>query len=90
MTAVTADQIARVKATVPVLAEHGTTITKHFYKRMFAHHPELKNLLQPDASAKRQSARDARRAPCTRTRPTSTISARSARPSRESPTSTRA
>lgn len=44
MTALTADQIARVKATVPVLAEHGTTITKHFYKRMFAHHPELKNL----------------------------------------------
>ncbi|MFM0473334.1 NO-inducible flavohemoprotein [Paraburkholderia strydomiana] len=44
MTALTAEQIARVKATVPVLAEHGTTITKHFYKRMFAHHPELKNL----------------------------------------------
>lgn len=44
MTTLTADQIARVKATVPVLAEHGTTITKHFYKRMFAHHPELKNL----------------------------------------------
>ena len=44
MTALTADQIARVKATVPVLAEHGTTITRHFYKRMFAHHPELKNV----------------------------------------------
>lgn len=44
MTVLTADQIARVKATVPVLAEHGTTITKHFYKRMFAHHPELKNV----------------------------------------------
>src|SRR6266702_4616339 len=44
MTTLTADQIARVKATVPVLAEHGTTITKHFYKRMFAHHPELKNV----------------------------------------------
>ncbi|MFM0568939.1 NO-inducible flavohemoprotein [Paraburkholderia caledonica] len=44
MTALTAEQLARVKATVPVLAEHGTTITKHFYKRMFAHHPELKNL----------------------------------------------
>lgn len=44
MTALTADQIARVKATVPVLAVHGTTITRHFYKRMFAHHPELKNV----------------------------------------------
>ncbi|WP_144144551.1 NO-inducible flavohemoprotein [Paraburkholderia sp. BCC1884] len=44
MTTLTADQIARVKATVPVLAEHGATITRHFYKRMFAHHPELKNV----------------------------------------------
>ncbi|MGF6769173.1 nitric oxide dioxygenase [Paraburkholderia sp. GAS199] len=44
MNALTTDQIARVKATVPVLAEHGTTITKHFYQRMFAHHPELKNV----------------------------------------------
>ncbi|WP_126877865.1 NO-inducible flavohemoprotein [Paraburkholderia kururiensis] len=44
MTALTAEQMARVKATAPVLAEHGTTITKHFYKRMFAHHPELKNV----------------------------------------------
>jgi nitric oxide dioxygenase len=44
MTALTADQIARVKATAPVFAEHGATITKHFYKRMFNAHPELKNL----------------------------------------------
>lgn len=44
MTHITADQMARVKATAPVLAEHGATITKHFYARMFAHHPELKNL----------------------------------------------
>ncbi|MFX1671383.1 NO-inducible flavohemoprotein [Paraburkholderia sp. A2WS-5] len=44
MTALTADQIARVKATAPVFAEHGTTITKHFYTRMFNAHPELKNL----------------------------------------------
>ncbi|WP_321815981.1 MULTISPECIES: NO-inducible flavohemoprotein [unclassified Paraburkholderia] len=44
MTALTADQIARVKATAPVFAEHGTTITKHFYQRMFNAHPELKNL----------------------------------------------
>ena len=44
MSTLTTDQIARVKATVPVLAAHGTTITRHFYKRMFAHHPELKNV----------------------------------------------
>ncbi|KWE60980.1 dihydropteridine reductase [Burkholderia ubonensis] len=44
MTHITADQMARVKATAPVLAEHGATITKHFYGRMFARHPELKNL----------------------------------------------
>lgn len=36
--------IDTVKATVPVLQEHGTTITKHFYKRMFENHPELKNI----------------------------------------------
>jgi nitric oxide dioxygenase len=44
MTALTADQMAFVKATAPVFAEHGATITKHFYKRMFNAHPELKNL----------------------------------------------
>ncbi|CAN0618541.1 Flavohemoprotein [Burkholderia multivorans] len=44
MTQLTADQMARVKATAPVLAEHGATITKHFYQRMFGRHPELKNL----------------------------------------------
>ncbi|PNK60081.1 globin domain-containing protein [Psychrobacter sp. FDAARGOS_221] len=30
-----------VKATVPVLEEHGNTITTVFYKNMFAEHPEL-------------------------------------------------
>jgi nitric oxide dioxygenase len=43
-TPLTADQIARVKATAPVFAEHGATITKHFYRRMFANRPELRNL----------------------------------------------
>lgn len=33
-----------VKATLPVVKEHGEAITKHFYKRMFANHPELKNI----------------------------------------------
>lgn len=37
-------QMQKVKATAPVLAEHGATITKHFYRRMFKHHPELKNV----------------------------------------------
>jgi nitric oxide dioxygenase len=61
MTALTADQIARVKATVPVLQEHGATITKHFYKRLLDNHPELKNVFnqahqqsgnQPEALAR--------------------------------------
>ena len=30
-----------VKATAPVLEEHGETLTQHFYKRMFAHNPEV-------------------------------------------------
>ncbi|MEK6202850.1 MAG: FAD-binding oxidoreductase [Psychrobacter sp.] len=30
-----------VKATVPILEEHGTTITTVFYKNMFEEHPEL-------------------------------------------------
>ena len=42
--ALTPDQISRVKATAPVFAQHGATITKHFYRRMFANRPELRNL----------------------------------------------
>lgn len=37
----TAQTLAIVKATVPVLEEHGTAITTVFYKNMFAEHPEL-------------------------------------------------
>lgn len=33
-----------VKATAPVLAEHGYPIIQHFYKRLFNAHPELKNV----------------------------------------------
>jgi nitric oxide dioxygenase len=33
-----------VKATAPVLAEHGHTIVQRFYKRMLGTHPELKNI----------------------------------------------
>jgi nitric oxide dioxygenase len=37
-------QIELIKATVPVLVEHGTTITKVFYKNMLTAHPELNNV----------------------------------------------
>lgn len=30
-----------VKATAPVLQEHGNTLTRHFYNRMFSHNPEV-------------------------------------------------
>lgn len=33
-----------IKATLPVVKEHGEEITKAFYKRMFTNHPELKNI----------------------------------------------
>lgn len=38
------ETIAIVKSTAPVLAEHGETITKVFYKRMFKNNPELKDI----------------------------------------------
>lgn len=40
----TTSQLQIIKATVPVLKLHGATITSHFYKRMFAQHPELQNV----------------------------------------------
>ncbi|KAF2744616.1 globin-like protein [Sporormia fimetaria CBS 119925] len=39
----TPSQVAVIKATVPVLAEHGFTITKKFYADMLAANPSLKN-----------------------------------------------
>lgn len=61
MTALSETQMAKVKATAPVLAEHGVKITRHFYRRLFEHHPELRNLFnqthqrsgnQPEALAR--------------------------------------
>ena len=37
----TKQQIELVKATVPVLREHGVALTSHFYKRILSHNPEL-------------------------------------------------
>lgn len=33
-----------IDASVPVLREHGLALTRHFYRRMFAAHPELRHL----------------------------------------------
>lgn len=46
-----------VKATVPVLQEHGLALTKHFYARMFAHNPELKHLFNQAHQASGQQQR---------------------------------
>lgn len=40
----TQSTIDTVKATAPVLAQHGYAIIQRFYERMFQAHPELKNL----------------------------------------------
>lgn len=40
----TTDHIAVVKSTIPLLEAGGPAITDHFYQRMFAHNPELKNI----------------------------------------------
>ncbi|MBP9777608.1 MAG: NO-inducible flavohemoprotein [Rickettsiaceae bacterium] len=39
--------ISIVKSTAPVLEEHGETLTKHFYRRMFSNNPEVKTLFNP-------------------------------------------
>ena len=54
----TAEQKKWITATVPVLRAHGVLLTTHFYKRMFTHHPELKNLFNMgnQQSGKQQTA----------------------------------
>lgn len=42
-----AKTIAIVKSTAPILEEHGETLTRHFYKRMFAHNPEVGPFFNP-------------------------------------------
>lgn len=36
-----------VKSTAPVLQEHGETLTRHFYQRMFSHNPEVAPFFNP-------------------------------------------
>jgi nitric oxide dioxygenase len=47
-----------VKSTAPILAEHGETLTRHFYKRMFTHNPEV----APFFNSTNQSAGNQQRA----------------------------
>lgn len=44
MAPLTPEQAQIIKATVPVLVEHGVTITTQFYNDMLNSHPELKNI----------------------------------------------
>jgi len=37
-------QISTVKSTIPLLESVGPSLTQHFYKRMFIHNPELKDV----------------------------------------------
>lgn len=39
--------IAIVKATAPILEQHGETLTRHFYRRMFAQNPEVAPFFNP-------------------------------------------
>ena len=41
------ETIATVKATAPVLVEHGETLTRHFYRRMFEGDPAVRSLFNP-------------------------------------------
>ncbi|KAH7036826.1 globin-like protein [Macrophomina phaseolina] len=40
----TPDQVQIIKATVPILAEHGNTITTRFYQNMLRENPDLNNI----------------------------------------------
>ncbi|MDD4933181.1 MAG: NO-inducible flavohemoprotein [Methylacidiphilaceae bacterium] len=40
-----------VKATVPILEQHGELLTRHFYTRMFRHNPEVAPLFNPSHQA---------------------------------------
>jgi len=51
MATVTPAQIEIVKATAPVLKEHGTTITTVFYQNMLNNNPELKNIFSITSQA---------------------------------------
>ncbi len=54
---ISSDVMKTIQATVPVLAEHGQAITTIFYQKMFAAHPELKNMFNMAHQAKGEQQR---------------------------------
>lgn len=42
------EHIELIKSTIPVLREHGVSLTTYFYQRMLKNHPELKNTFNLD------------------------------------------
>lgn len=50
--------VAIVKSTAPILEEHGVALTRHFYRRMFEHNPEVAPFFNPanQAAGKQQRA----------------------------------
>ncbi len=51
MAALTAEHVNIVKATAPVLKEHGTAITKVFYDTMIEENPALRNIFNKTSQA---------------------------------------
>lgn len=54
---ISAQNIAIVKSTVPVLQEHGETLTRHFYGILFRDHPEVAPFFNPAHQASGTQAR---------------------------------
>lgn len=57
MAPLTPEQVQVIRATVPVLAEYGATITTMFYADMLEAHPELKNIFNNTHQATGHQAR---------------------------------
>ncbi|GAB7346003.1 hypothetical protein MBLNU457_4777t1 [Dothideomycetes sp. NU457] len=57
MTTLSQDQIQTIKATVPVLQEHGVTVTSRFYSDMLKDYPDLNNLFNQSNQANQHQAK---------------------------------
>ena len=53
----TPEQVQIIKSTVPILREHGVTITTRFYEDMLAAHKELNNVFNHTNQINGQQAR---------------------------------